>query len=713
VIIGTAAYMSPEQAAGVAADRRADIWAFGVVLWEMLTGHKLFEGETVSHVLASVLKDEVAMDELPGDTPARFRELIERCLKKKPKQRLQAIGEARILLEEYRADPEVFGAGVAMPAPDVAARSSPRWRHLLPWAATATLAVAVAALLWSVISSSPQVIAATVPPPQGTEFYLSPNSPGPVAVSPDGESIAFSAQDENGEVLLYLRRLNAPQAQAMSGTVNAAYPFWSPDSRWIGYFNRAEGTLKKIDTYGGPPVTLCEASNGKGGTWNSDGVIVFAPTANGPLHRVSSAGGESRPITEVDSERHNSHRHPRFLPDERQVLFLARGFSAKQSALMATDLEGGETTEVLATVTQAEFASDHLLFVRERALMAQPFDHGKAALEGEAVPLAEDVLVIQGASLASFSASKTGVLSYGTGQAEEQAQLEWRDRSGDISDRLGDPAPYRVSALSPDGTQAVAQVTDMTIGTEDLWIIDIERGLRSRFTFDPGVDVWPVWSPDGETVYFASNRDGSFNIYSKSLGGAGEVEEVIRTQNDVFPTSVFPDGGSLLVFGSGEETGTDLWIANLDGSAELRPFRQTEFNESVGSFSPDGKWVVYHSNESGDLEVYVAPFPGPGRRWQVSTDGGVYATWRSDGEEIAYIRFDGTLQAVAVRAEGDTFFVEEEESLFTIGPPQIGGAHFSITGDFQRFLVVPPTTQRADSLLHLLVNWPTALEARR
>jgi Tol biopolymer transport system component len=712
VILGTAAYMAPEQAAGIAADRRADIWAFGVVFWEMLTGNKLFEGETVSHVLASVLKDEVDLEALPVGTPSRLRELIARCLRKKPKQRLQAIGDARIVLEEYLADPEE-------PAPAaigavVAADPKPRWRRVFPWALASLMAVALAGLLWSVTSRTPQVISATIAPPAHAEFFLSPNSPGPVAVSPDGRSIAFSAQDVDGEVLLYVRRLDAPQAQALSGTENAAYPFWSPDSRWIGYCNRAEGTLKKIDTNGGPPITLCDAPNGKGGTWNSDGVIVFAPSANTPLHRVSSAGGESTPITEVDDERHNSHRHPRFLPDGKQVVFLARGFSSKQSSLLVTDLESGVISEIMATVTQAEYASGHLLFVRERALMAQPFDPGKAELTGEAVPLAEEVLVIQGASLASFSMSRTGVLSFGTGQAEEQTQLEWRDRSGGNAGGLGDPAPYRVAALSPDGTLAVAQVTDMAVGTEDLWIFDIDRGLRSRFTFDPAQDLWPVWSPDGESVYFASNREGSFDIYRKSLAGVGEVEEVISTVRDVFPTSISPDGENLLVFGSGEEGfGTDMSIVAFEGSPEIRPYRQTEFNESVGAFSPDGRWVAYHSNESGSVEVYVAPFPGPGRRFQVSTAGGVYPKWRSAGEEIVFIRFDGEVSAVAVRADGDSFHVDEETTLFTIGPPQIGGPHFSVSRDAQRFLVVPPTTQRADSLLHLLVNWPTALEARR
>jgi Tol biopolymer transport system component len=222
-----------------------------------------------------------------------------------------------------------------------------------------------------------------------------------------------------------------------------------------------------------------------------------------------------------------------------------------------------------------------------------------------------------------------------------------------------------------------------------------------------------VWSPDGETVYFASNRDGSFNIYKKSLGGVGEVEEVIRTERDVFPTSVSPDGSRLLVFGPGESSGSDLSVVSLDGSADIRTYRQSEFSEAAGTFSPDGRWVAYHSDESGDIEVYVAPFPGPGRRWQVSTKGGVYPRWRSDGEEIVFSQFDGEISAVAVGATGDSFKVDGETTLFTIGPPQIGGPHFSMSGDAQRFLVVPPTTQRADSLLHLLVNWPTALEARR
>jgi Tol biopolymer transport system component len=309
--------------------------------------------------------------------------------------------------------------------------------------------------------------------------------------------------------------------------------------------------------------------------------------------------------------------------------------------------------------------------------------------------------------------SKTGILSFATGRSEDQTHLEWRDRTGGDAGTLGDEAPYQTPVLSPDGSVAVVEIVDGSTGTEDLWIVDLERAVRTRFTFDSAQDIWPVWSPDGQTIFFASNRGGGFAVYKKSLEGAGEVEEVVRAEDDLFSTSVSPDGLELLVFGPGEGTGTDLFVVALDGSADLQPWRSTEFNEACAEFSPDGKWVVYHSNESGSPEVYVAPFPGPGRRWQVSTDGGVYPTWRADGSEIIYTQVDGTLRVAAVRAQGESFFVDGDDDLFVVGPPQLGGRLFSVSGDAQRFLVVPPTIQRADSLLHLLINWPTALEARR
>ncbi len=538
LILGTAAYMSPEQAAGTRADRRADIWAFGVVLWEMLTGHKLFEGETVSHVLASVLKDEVELDELPDNTPLKLRELVSRCLQRKPRQRLQAIGDARIVLEDPFEDPQPSSTAGAEGL--VVAPPRPRWRRLLPWAVAAVLAMALAMGAWWVLGQKPQVIAATIAPPPETDFFLDPSSPGPAAVSPDGRAIAYSARDEDGDVLLYLRRLEAPQAQALSDTKNAAYPFWSPDSRWIGYFNRADGTLKKVDSRGGPPITLCSAPNGKGGTWNEDGVIVFAPEAGSSLQTVSSAGGEPTKLTELDVDRHNSHRHPRFLPGGRHVMYLARGVTPADGAIRVVDIGDGTQTEIMASGTQAEFSTDHLLFVREQALMARPFDPDKLEFTGDAVPVAEGVLLIPGASLAAFSVSGTGVLSYSSGRAELEIELEWRDRSGKVEGGLGDPTSYRTASISPDDRLAVSRIVDMALGTEDLWIFDLDRGLRSRFTFDPGMDIWPVWSPDSRSLFFFSDRGGASGIYRKDLGGAGNVELVYSGEQNMWPSSISP-----------------------------------------------------------------------------------------------------------------------------------------------------------------------------
>jgi len=712
VILGTAAYMSPEQAAGTPADHRADVWAFGVVMWEMLTGHKLFEGETLSHVLASVLKDEPDLDALPDDTPSPIRELVSRSLRKKPRERLQAIGDARIALEEYRADPAAFEEPAAAV---VVQQSQPVaiWRRLLPWAAVALLAAGLAASLMLRPSAPKNVLRATIPPPVDSLFNLAPASPGPVAVSPDGSRLAFTAQAEDGSVMLFVRRLDSPDAVVLSGTEDAQYPFWSPDSRWIAFFTGRDGTLKKIDTSGGPPVTLCNAPNGKGGSWGSEDVIVFSPNASDPIHRVSAAGGESTPITEIDGTHHNSHRHPRFLPDGRHFLFLGRGNSDAQSSVIVSSIDGGEPRELLLLSTQAEYAAGRLLFVRESTLMAQPFDVDRLELGSEAIPIAEEVMHIPGAAVAVFSASPSGVLAYQSGEAESSTTLEWRGRDGQPQGILGDQAPYEHAALSPDNNFAVAKIPDPGTGMADLWIYDIERDLRTRFTFDPADDTWPVWSPDGSRVYFSSSRDGNYGVYAKDVDGAGEVELIYAGDRDVFPNGISPDGKILVLLATGGDTSADIWLLPVEQGAEPSVFRQTEFTEGVGMVSPDGRWLSYNSDESGNFEVYVTTFPTPGRRWQISTDSGGYAYWRADGKEIIYTEMDGRLMAAAVSANGNTFTVGKVEPLFNIQPPSAGGQSYHPAADGQRFLVVPSTVQRADTLLNLMVNWPEVLEARR
>ena len=349
--------------------------------------------------------------------------------------------------------------------------------------------------------------------------------------------------------------------------------------------------------------------------------------------------------------------------------------------------------------------------MRERVLVAQAFDAAKGTLSGEAVPLAEDVLVVSGAAVAVFSSSQNGVLAFLTGKAENETTLEWRDRTGKTTAPLGDAATYRRAVLSPDGKFAVAQLADFSLGTHDLWIFEIGRGLKTRFTFDPAEDLMPAWAPDSRTVYFASNPKGRWDVYRKAIEGAGEVELVYSGEPGTQPASVSPDGRVLLVNRSADATRSDIWVLPLEPKAEPKVFRQTEFTEVAGSFSPDGRWVAYFSNESGEYEVYVTPFPGPGRRWQVSTKSGAYPQWRADGKEIVYVQMDGQIMSAEVAAEGDSFRVGAVAPLFRLSVPNPGGPRFSLAADGSRLLVVPSTAQKAGGLLSLVLGWPS--EARK
>ena len=710
IILGTAGYMAPEQAAGQGTDTRADVWSFGVVLWEMLTGSKLFDGETVSHVLAAVLTAEPDLASLPDETPPKIVDLIARCLRKKPKMRVQAIGDVRIALEEYLADPAGAEAPTDLVAPEPPA--TPAWRRALPWAVAGALLVTLAAAVFLRPAPEPLVVKATIPPPEGMQFDLRPASPGPAVVSPDGSKIAFTALDENGRTRVFIRRLDAGKAHALSGTEGAQYPFWAPDSRWLGFFTQPDDVLRKIDTNGGPPITLCPASNGKGGSWSPDGVIVFSGDASSGLSRVPVSGGEPVELTVRDTDRHNSHRFPWFLPDGRHFLFVGRGVAGEESTIMVGSLDGGDPVPLMNNESQAIYASGHMMFVRDQTLMAQEFDTDSLTMTGEAFPVAEDVLVVPGASLAVFGASANGVLTFQTGSAIAETTLEWRDRSGRSEGSLGDAALYRLARISPDESHVMVQVVDVESGTQDLWVYEVDRGIRTRFTFDPLADVSPVWSPDGETVYFSSNRGGKFDIYRKPLSGVGEAELVAEFEGNAFPTSVSPDHRLLAVGADGADSG-DIQIVDLEQGGETSVFRQTEFNEGGAVISPDGRWVAYHSDEGGDFAVFVTTFPKESRKWQVSTAQGVYPEWRHDGREIVYTDYNGMLHAVKVDGSGTTFKVGESDTLFAIEPPDQGGSFFSLSADAERILVIPGVTQQANTLLNLVIDWPAATEARR
>jgi serine/threonine protein kinase len=710
VILGTAAYMSPEQAAGEPADRRADIWAFGVVLAEMLTGRPQFDGKTASHVLAAVLKEEPNWERFPSTTPSRILDLIQHCLRKEPSQRLQAIGDARILLQDYLDDPSAFDTAAASEAPPAPAT----WQRILPWALFGMALAAFLVILFrseEATNSSDRVLRASILPPEASIFYLAGWNPGPVAVSPDGTKMAFSVQEDTGSVLLYVRSLDSGKARPLPGTDSAAYPFWSPDSRWIGFFTDVDQTLKKIDTSGGPPVTVCDAENGKGGSWSADGTILLAPRADAAIFRVSADGGEPTPVTELVSEVHNSHRHPRFLADGQHFIYLARGATDSESAIMLRSLDGSIDRELVRTPTQGEMAAGRLLFTRGNALMAQPFDSDRLELAGEATALVEDLLLIQGAALGIFSASDTGLLAYNSGVLNPEVSLEWRDRSGNILSTVGEPALFGPIALSPDGKQVMSVNFDAG-GIGSFWLTEVETGLRTRFTFDPDSDYGLAWSRDSENLFFSVRRNKKFEIYRKAVSGVGDMELLRSEASDTVLSSVSPDGRTVLFHRTSPGTARDLLVWTIDGEQEPQAFRQTEADERYGSFSPDGKWIAYSSNESGSYEVYVAPFPGPGRRWQVSQAGGIFPQWRADGREIFFSQADGHLMAAPVTTGDGSMQVGTVESLFRIHPPRPDGPSFGVAPDGQHLVVWTNLQRHSETVINLVVNWPAELVTR-
>ena len=706
LILGTAAYMSPEQASGKRVDKRADIWAFGVVLWEMLAGRTLFGGgETVSHTLADVLRAEIDFSKLPTATPPPIRELLKRCLDRDPQTRLRDIGEARVAIQRWIANP--VRAVEPTPAP-----ARPRRASLAPWlvAVLAAICGAVVAFLHfrETLPETP-VIRSTILPPEGAEWSFV-NGLGLPALSPDGRRIVFGARTADSKTPLWIRPVDGFTAQPLAGTDHASFPFWSPDSRFIAFF--ADAKLKKIDASGGPALTLADAPLGRGGSWNQDGIIIFSPrNAVNRLQRVSSAGGA---VTELAVE----GRLPWFLPDGRHFLYQP-GAGERAGKVMAASLDGGPGKVVVdAASTNALYSQGHLLFLREGTLMAQPFDPNRLVTTGEAVPLAEQVQsALNSATAAAVTVSATGLLAYRAGEAAGRAVLAWFDRTGKQGDSLGSPAPVSTFSFSSDHKRIAATVVDRQ--TSDIWIFDVEGGLRTRLTFGGGTT--PVWSRDGRTIVFNSNRKGHLDLYRKSADGSGAEELLYADDLQKYPSDWSPDGKFLLYMSgnSASKAGTPgIWVLPLappSSGAALKPLPvlQSDFTPVTPRFSPDGRWIAYSSSESGRSELYVTAFPvpasGPGARRQVSTAGINYSTprWRADGKEIFFEAADGRIMAAEIAARGNTIDVGTIRPLFRPASTLVF-ARYDISADGQRLLVAAPPEQKTEPL-NLIANWPAAL----
>jgi len=696
LVLGTVGYMAPEQVRGLAADHRADIFAFGVVLYEMLSGGRAFRGDTEADTMTAILKEDPPdLSTSENRIPPALARIVDRCLEKAPSARFQSTRDLAFALEGLSSQ-----SGSATPIVSQPPRAA--WLRIA-WSAVAVSAVALLAALPVVIAHlretpvQPASVRFPVFPPADAVFAGGGGYAPAPTVSPDGRLLVFMARRGGGSILLWVRSLDSLDARPMPGTEGAIFPFWSPDSKFIGFF--ADGKLKKIEISGGPAQVICDAPAGEGGTWNRDGVIVFAPTLASALVRVSALGGEPEPLTTLDaSQKERSHGWPQFLPDGRRFTF----FVVPDNAIHIGSLDSSVTTKVLSADSKALYVPPgYLLFMRQGSLMAQPFDATRGELRREAFPVAEDVRnnSVNGRSAFSVS-SESGVIAYRSGTVVE-SQLIWFDRAGRQIQALGEPDRYTDLELSPDQKQAV--VAAPSPGSSDLWLFDVARGLRTRFTLDAAPELAAIWSPDGGRLVFGSQKKGGpLDIYQKAIG-TGTEEELYSDSLDKYPFSWSADGRFILY---GSAPGQNLWTLPLFGERKPIPFMQTPSSEFAGRFSPDGRWVAYRSDESGRFEIYVAPFPGPGAKARISAAGatGGYPRWRRDGKELFYLASDNTLMAAAVNGQGTTFEVGEVQPLFQTSAA--GGRYpYDVSADGQRFLVLTTSEQSAEAPVTVVVNW--------
>jgi serine/threonine protein kinase len=714
VILGTAAYMAPEQARGRTTDKRADIWAFGVVLYEMVTGRRLFEGEDLTDTLASVVK--VAPD--LSAAPPQLRRLLQKCLEKDPRKRLRDIGDVWELLEP---DPAPTTAGRPLPASSQPLRFG-------PWVAAAVLLLALVTLAAMHFRETPPALRAVefvLEPPPDTTFA---NVYGGYAPSPDGRTVVFGARARSASVQsLWLRSLDSSTARPLPGTAGANFPTWSPDSRSLVF--HADRRLKRLDLAGGAPLTLSDAPDddvSPTGAWNRDGVILFGSAAG--LQRVPASGGGSTRLTEVDSAAgETGHGYPQFLPDGNRFLYFVASNDPSVQGVYASSLDHPRQREqILRTAAKAVYVPPraahpgYLLWMQDETLLAQRFDADSLRREGDPLSVAEGIGLNPTIPIrAAFWASDAGLLIYFATPEGIKRPMVWMGRDGTP---LGDAAPedtYDLPALSPDaGRLALTRVvTQGTIqANTDIWVWDLARKTMTRLTFDAGRDSGPVWSPDGRHVAFSSNRGGMFQLYRKDAAGAGEEERLVEGRNQIAPLDWSRDGRYLLYSERNQETGRDLMALPLDGDRTPITVARTPFRENVGRFSPDGRWLAYKSNDTGRDELYVQAFSGDGAaegprgKWQISNSGASDMSWRDDGRELYYQTPDGRVMAVALEAGPDGVLAETPRELFS-ADIDTGALHsFQATGDGQRFLLLlRPRSEGRTTPLTVISNWQAAL----
>ncbi|MEO5616277.1 MAG: protein kinase [Candidatus Eisenbacteria bacterium] len=705
MVLGTAAYMSPEQARGKNVDRRTDIWSFGCVLYECLCGRPVFEGETISDLVARILEREPNWNALPARVPPRVRELLKRCLTKDPKQRLRDIGDARLELEQ------VLALGVSGSQAAVEPGAGERARGGLPWwslAAAALVAVAATLLLQPKRhqGSAPTARRFEISAPEPMNLI-----PDPVesAISPDGRALAMVIADSAGTTRLWVRPIDSFKGRELPGTNNVTQPFWSPDNRSLAFF--AGSKLKKITVAGGDPEVLADIRTPRGGTWSKTGVILFAPTSNGPLFLIAADGGEPKAVTQLDSTRNETaHRAPHFLPDGRHYLFTALGAAGGRKSIQLGALGESKRTEILTAESGVTYAPPgYLLFTRKGVLSAQRFDAGSFKLSGEPVSLGDSPPPTSTSGAAVVSAANDGTLAYCYLPLPVN-RLAWFDPDGrEVQQIPMPPSAYLYFSLSPDDRSALV-IRGVSNTQGELLVVDLERGTANRLSGESEDPEGCEWSPDGRRVAYLVGNGGPQSIIVVPADGSAQGETVLSAGSDFRSLGGWtPDGKSLVFERLDPKTNFDLWVLPLEGDRQPRPYLRSSANERFAHVSPDGRWIAYNSDASGRNEGYVQSFPTPGARYQVTTDGTGVWGWKADGRSLGLIPPDNIVMRAVDLLPGAEFRVGPPRRIFKCpADPQYWGP----SRDWTRLLVIVPAGKPAKPAIRIVLDW-TAMLARR
>ena len=715
--------MSPEQVQGQDVDQRGDIFSLGVVLYELFTGQLPFKGLHETALMYEIVNvDALPMSSVKPEIDPNLDAIVLECLAKEPSERYQSVAEVGKELRRFKRESSksrmshvttvrnVTGSStqnIQIPhAVSVIESTQSQKARQLIFISTSLIfffaTIVMTYLYWRTSSKETSSVRFTIPVPENGAFQAMP----PI-ISPDGLKLAYVALDSSGKSMLWLRLLRTTVAEPLKGTDLATYPFWSFDSRFIGFFQN--GKLKKIEVTGGPAQTIAEAPEGRGGTWGSSGVIVFSPSYNSGLQQVSDAGGLPTQLTVLDSTRNeDSHRWPDFLPDGRHFTYLRRSSSDEKTAVYLGSLDSKEYSLLLLAKSNTLYTNPgYLLFVREQTLMAQPFVASSGKLSGQAIPVIENAGFDQAYTLGLFSASANGIIALGMGLGSTgNRQLVWFDRNGKRLGTVGTAGLQFDFSLAPDEKRVIIRRLDSQAHNHDLWMIDVIRQTESRFTFSPAVDDDPVWSSDGATIFFDSNPEGIPNIHRKTASGVGNEELLLKSSVSNVPLSSSPDGRYLLFVKTDQKTKEDLWILPLTGDRKPFPYLQTAASEYCGQFSPDGRWIAFASNESGKFEVYVQAFPTSQGKWQVSTGGGAHPVWSKNGKEIFYLAPDKKLMAVDIKPSGTSFEEGIPKPLFTTNVDAYDSFNrFVVSNDGKRFLINSSIEGKSSEPIMVILNW--------